>query len=336
MPGRIRLGGLAGFGDFLKVNPAFGWHRSSHTFGGHPGLQQQSAHAPEGPPARPLIRPVRPASRPQGPEVAARAGRGSDTRSLGPFPSLGAGMSCFSNTARRLPDFRPTVEMEAWAGADAPTAPGPAEIGEANMTMTTLASVATTHARRGGARRPTLEGLEARQLLYATTGTAWSLDDRITFSFVPDGTSVGGTPEQPLPHPQRGRQRAELAGRDRPGRGRLAADHRRQPRPGQRRRRGDRLGPRPAGRPQPRRHPHRRGPRQPEHPGLRLSLPPPANGGDLAGDIVFNTTEPWTTNGSTYDLETVAIHELGHALGLGHSTITSAVQYVNYNGSKQR
>jgi hypothetical protein len=47
VPGRIRLGGLAGFGDFLKVNPALGWHRPSHTFGAvHPAAQHLAAHAP--------------------------------------------------------------------------------------------------------------------------------------------------------------------------------------------------------------------------------------------------------------------------------------------------
>src|SRR5437762_1988898 len=40
--------------------------------------------------------------------------------------------------------------------------------------------------------RPTLEGLEDRKLLYATLGGSWTYGSRITYSFVPDGTSVGG------------------------------------------------------------------------------------------------------------------------------------------------
>ena len=42
--------------------------------------------------------------------------------------------------------------------------------------------------------RPVLEGLEERKLLYATLGDAWTYPVRVTFSFVPDGTNVGGLP----------------------------------------------------------------------------------------------------------------------------------------------
>src|SRR5437867_13000494 len=40
--------------------------------------------------------------------------------------------------------------------------------------------------------RPALEGLEGRILLYSTTGALWGKPARVTYSFVPDGTSVGG------------------------------------------------------------------------------------------------------------------------------------------------
>ena len=63
-------------------------------------------------------------------------------------------------------------------------------------------------------------------------------------------------------------------------------------------------------------------------------LPPPANGGTDAGDILFNSTVNWQIN-STYDLMTVAAHEFGHALGLGESTVSTAVMYGTYNGIKQ-
>ena len=43
------------------------------------------------------------------------------------------------------------------------------------------------------AARPAPEHLEARLLLYSTLGAEWTYDSRITYSFMPDGTSVGGT-----------------------------------------------------------------------------------------------------------------------------------------------
>ena len=63
-------------------------------------------------------------------------------------------------------------------------------------------------------------------------------------------------------------------------------------------------------------------------------LPPPANGGTAAGDMFLNSSASWQIN-TSYDLETVAIHEFGHALGLGQSQITTACMYAYYNGVKQ-
>ena len=61
------------------------------------------------------------------------------------------------------------------------------------------------------ATRPTVEGLEDRVLLYSTTGGRWTYPVRITYSIVPDGTSIGGVPEQPAA----GAQRASRAGSSR-------------------------------------------------------------------------------------------------------------------------
>jgi hypothetical protein len=63
-------------------------------------------------------------------------------------------------------------------------------------------------------------------------------------------------------------------------------------------------------------------------------LPPPINGGSDAGDVVFNSNINWQIN-TQYDVETVAIHEIGHALGMSHSQITTAVMYAYYIATKQ-
>jgi len=43
----------------------------------------------------------------------------------------------------------------------------------------------------------------------------------------------------------------------------------------------------------------------------------------LEADIFFNTLFPWSTTGATsaYDVESIAVHEIGHLFGLGHSAL---------------
>ena len=54
--------------------------------------------------------------------------------------------------------------------------------------------------KSGGTRRipvlniPRIEGLEDRKLLYATLGGSFAFGSRITYSFAPDGTNIGGIP----------------------------------------------------------------------------------------------------------------------------------------------
>jgi Matrixin/Glucodextranase, domain B len=58
-------------------------------------------------------------------------------------------------------------------------------------------------------------------------------------------------------------------------------------------------------------------------------LPTSANAEPLAGDMHFDDDESWHI-GTSVDLFTVALHETGHALGLGHSDQPGDVMYPYY------
>ncbi len=182
--------------------------------------------------------------------------------------------------------------------------------------------------------KPALEGLEERKLLYATLGDAWAIPLRITYSFVPDGTNVGGyssnlnstlnklgtTAAWQLAFQKAAAYWSSYAninmaqvsdnGTDLGGAGAQQGD--------------------------------------PNFGDIRIAmanqgangvlastfLPPTANGGSLAGDIVFNSGYAFKLN-DDYDLQTVALHELGHSLGLDHSTDTNAAMTPYYEGVRQ-
>ncbi len=189
-------------------------------------------------------------------------------------------------------------------------------------------------APRSKAVRPCLEELEDRFLLCATTGTQWAKPNLITFSFMPDGTSFGGIPSNLQAtlnaHFATANWQAQFADAAAVWEKvanvnfSLVSDN------------GSPLGVSGNQQDDPRFGDIRIG-------GYAMSssilaftfLPPPANGCTDAGDICFNTTQLWQINGTTYDLMTVAIHEFGHALGMGHSTDTAAAMYPAYITTKQ-
>lgn len=176
-----------------------------------------------------------------------------------------------------------------------------------------------------------VELLESRVLLYATSGNAWPNSELITISFMPDGTDLGGVTSnlestfnakfgsaaawqnQILKAAQFWAQQTNINFA-------VVSDN------------GDFAG---------------GGQYQQGDPGfgdIRIGgfdfgtsvlaqayLPPPINNYSIAGDIQFNTAINFNV-GTTYDLFTVAMHEFGHALGMYHSTTTTATMYPTYNG----
>ncbi len=188
--------------------------------------------------------------------------------------------------------------------------------------------------QRRRSKRPQLENLEDRMLLFAYNGGEWVHSSRITFSFAPDGTNVGGISNN-LNQAMAARGFSTATWQNQFRRAAAAwqaitninmvevADS------------GDafsvsgnqqgdsRFGDiRIAGVTQ-------------ESGLLGLAyLPPPLNGGTLAGDVVLNSSVLWNIN-SNYDVMTVALHEFGHSLGMDHSTIQSAAMYASYTGVKQ-
>jgi Matrixin/Clostridial hydrophobic W len=62
---------------------------------------------------------------------------------------------------------------------------------------------------------------------------------------------------------------------------------------------------------------------------------PPPCGGVHAGKMHFDEAELWRVNGSNFDLESVALHEIGHLLGLKHSNVPNSIMYAYYGGVRR-
>lgn len=74
----------------------------------------------------------------------------------------------------------------------------------------------------------------------------------------------------------------------------------------------------------------------PGHVLAHAFFPPPVNPSPgIAGDVHFDDTETWIEGSpGGIDLLAVAIHELGHALGLRHSTDANAIMFPTYSGPR--
>jgi hypothetical protein len=64
-------------------------------------------------------------------------------------------------------------------------------------------------------------------------------------------------------------------------------------------------------------------------------------GGTVGGDVHMNNAVFWADDATDLfsdpdvDFYSIMLHELGHALGIGHSAVTSAVMYPSYSGARR-
>jgi len=69
---------------------------------------------------------------------------------------------------------------------------------------------------------------------------------------------------------------------------------------------------------------------------LAFAMPVVMSGNILSTDVYLNSDFEWGTDGSGFDIETVVLHEVGHALGLDHPDQAAANGAQNYNPYTQQ
>jgi len=188
---------------------------------------------------------------------------------------------------------------------------------------------------QGRKLRPILENLEGRLLLWASSGDFWTKPIDIRFSIVPDGTNLGGVKSNLYAafNAKFGANVWEPILEDAASAWEYYAnlnmtyvyDDGEPIGSGQYQQGNPSFGDIRIG-----------GYVQPNNVAAFTIAPPPANGDSSSGDIMINTGVNFSIGGggNSVDLETIMLHEFGHALGLAHSTDSTAIMYGTYNGIK--